>query len=193
MRLKTARAISAFSHPVVVFPLTFPIFMAKASLSREQAYLLVLIAFFACLPFLYFFYQLKKKRIGDWDTIDRKERYPIYFMGIVGGSLAIALLAFFDHPYTFLIALAFYLLVVSVTVINFFWKISLHSATITAAVLLFNSFVQTNAYLFLLIPLVGWSRFEEKKHTPGQIFGGVVLGVVVVLGILRLGGKASLL
>ncbi|MBI4100129.1 phosphatase PAP2 family protein [Candidatus Microgenomates bacterium] len=190
-RQRTAKVISAFSHPVTVFPLTFPIFISRVTLTVEQIYLLFLIVLIILTPFFYLLFQIKKGEIKDWDVTERKQRYPIYLIAVVSGTVAMVILRFFEHPHTFLVALTFYLLVLSVTAINFFWKISAHTTTITAAVLLFYFLVQPMPYLFLLVPLVCWSRYEEKKHTWGQIFSGVGLAILVVFGVLSLvGGKA---
>jgi len=65
-----------------------------------------------------------------------------------------------------------------VLIINFYWKISNHSLVLTA-VILFTSQLFNNNYLWLLLilPIVGWSRWVQKKHTWGQLIGGVGLAV----------------
>lgn len=186
MRLKTAKAISTFSHPVVVFPASLPFFLFQAHLSKEKLLFLLLILFILAIPIFYFFYALKKKKISDWEMTQRQERYPLYLLSLFCGGLALVLLKISGSEILFNVALIFYLLGIFITLINFSWKISVHTAGITAGALVFNLLLNQSPYLYLLIPLVAWSRYEEKKHTPAQIFAGVVLGALVVFGILSL-------
>lgn len=186
MRSRAAKAISTFSHPVIVFPTSLPFFLSQADLAKEKFFFLLLILFILAIPIFYFFYALKKKKISDWEMTQRRERYPLYLLSLFCGGLALGFLKISGSQILFNVALIFYLLGIFITLINFFWKISVHTAGITAGALVFNLLLSQSPYLYLLIPLVAWSRHEEKKHTPGQILAGVALGALVVFGVLGL-------
>lgn len=189
MRLKTAKTISAFSHPAVVFPVSVPFFLSQAELSGGKILFLLPILLILSLPIFYYFYALKKKKISDWEITERRERYSIYLLSLICGGVALWLLQISGSQYLLNAALIFYLLAVFVTLINFFWKICIHAAGITAGALTLNLFFGQTAFLYLLIPLVIWSRWEEKKHTPIQIFAGATLGFLVAFGVLNLRGS----
>ena len=184
MILQAARVVSTLSHPVVVFPASVPFFLAQAQLTREQIFMLGIILFILFLPIAYFFYAFKRKKISDWDVTKKEERRPIYLLSLLCGGVALFLLQFFESPTLVSLALTFYLLGILVTIINFFWKISAHAAGVTAGALVFNLLLGQSPYLYFLIPLVAWSRYREKEHTPAQIFAGVLLGATVVLAVL---------
>jgi len=186
MRLKTAKVISAFSHPVVVFPVSLPFFISQAELTKEKLVWFLPILFLLAIPIFYFFYGLKKRKISDWEMTQRRQRYPLYLLSLVCGGLALVFLKVSGSQTLFIVALIFYLLGIFVTLINFFWKISVHTAGITAGALAFNLLLSQSALLYLLIPLVAWSRREERKHTLAQILGGISLGAVVAFGVLSL-------
>lgn len=191
--LRLARLISALSHPVVVLPASLPLFMLKANLTLQKFILFLPALLILAIPIFYFLYALKKKKFSDWELTERHERYPLYFLSLFCGGIALWLLSIVGSRDLFTLALIFYLLGVLVTIVNFFWKISAHSAGITTGALVFNLLLGQTPLLYLLIPIVAWSRREEQKHTLAQILGGIILGAVVVLGILRLSGKASFL
>lgn len=186
MRLKLAKLVSAFSHPVVLFPVSVPFFMSRADLSSGKFLHFLPILLILAIPIIYFFYALKKKKISDWELTKRQERYPLYILSLVCGALGLFFLQIYGSQALFTLALIFYLLGIFITLINFFWKISTHTAGITAGALAFNLlFNQTiYHYLYLLIPLVIWSRYEEKKHTLSQLLAGVLLGAGVVLAMV---------
>ena len=73
-----------------------------------------------------------------------------------------------------------------VYVIRSKWKISGHLYTFTAATTLMSMVSGWFAALYLLIPLISWSRLKLNAHTFGQIVAGALLGfgVPVVIAIL---------
>ena len=81
------------------------------------------------------------------------------------------------------------LLVVSVLLINFFWKISAHMVGIggLCGMMLAVSYrLQINLHivlllLFLIAGLVAFSRLKLSAHNPAQVYIGFLLGVSVQL------------
>jgi len=66
------------------------------------------------------------------------------------------------------------------------WKISGHLYTFTAATTLMAMVSGWFAALYLLVPLISWSRLKLNAHTFGQIVAGTLLGfgVPVVLALV---------
>jgi membrane-associated phospholipid phosphatase len=73
--------------------------------------------------------------------------------------------------------------------INFWWKISLHVAFITALVItLFILYESVSADSIVLIPLVAWSRIELGHHSLMQMIAGALLGTLILLVVFYIFG-----
>jgi membrane-associated phospholipid phosphatase len=73
--------------------------------------------------------------------------------------------------------------------INLSWKISLHTAFITASVIiLIIVYGAIVALAALLVPLVGWARIEIKLHSPAQVATGALLAACIVTVVFWLFG-----
>jgi membrane-associated phospholipid phosphatase len=73
-------------------------------------------------------------------------------------------------------------LVSVLSVVTLFWKISFHSATISAAVTATLMITGASSWpVALLVPLVGWSRVRLRRHTLRQVIYGAVSGAVIAL------------
>jgi membrane-associated phospholipid phosphatase len=65
------------------------------------------------------------------------------------------------------------------------WKISFHTGIMAACVTALTLLVNANlAWLFLLTPLVAWSRVYRKRHTLFQTLAGVLLAAIVTRLVL---------
>ena len=73
--------------------------------------------------------------------------------------------------------------------INFTWKISLHTAfaagSVTVLILLYGT---TGAFSAVLVPPIAWSRIELKYHSLGQTVAGAVLSALIVIVVFHLFG-----
>ena len=80
-------------------------------------------------------------------------------------------------------------LTIVILVITKFWKISLHAALNTTGALIVNFLFNWNLpVLYLVVPLVVWSRLMLKKHTPEQLVAGVLTsGALTLLSLAYLG------
>jgi len=69
------------------------------------------------------------------------------------------------------------------------WKISLHTAFVTASVtVLIILYGSIAAVTVLLVPLVAWSRIELKHHSPAQVAAGALLATLIVVVVFYLFG-----
>lgn len=85
-------------------------------------------------------------------------------------------------PAVEVIVLATTVLVSVLSLVTLFWKISFHSATITAAATATLMIAGTTSWpVALLVPLVGWSRVRLRRHTVRQVIYGAVIGAVIAL------------
>ena len=63
--------------------------------------------------------------------------------------------------------------------IRYRWKVSLHVSAFTTSAVILTIFNQNFVCLFLLIPLIAWSRIKLKMHTFYQTLAGFAIGLVI--------------
>lgn len=83
--------------------------------------------------------------------------------------------------YLYLTTYSFLTLGLLVFIIRLKWKISLHVSVLTASITLLSLFNNNFIVLYLLIPLVAWSRIKLKVHTFYQVLAGFLIGLFVSL------------
>ncbi len=120
----------------------------------------------------------------------RKQRTKIYLLAGVCAVVGYAILYYLGAPReliaTFMAGLS---AVIVFMCVNFFWKISLHTALIAASVtVLIILYGSVAAVSVALIPLIGWSRIELKEHSLAQVTAGALLAAVIVVVVFYLFG-----
>jgi membrane-associated phospholipid phosphatase len=71
--------------------------------------------------------------------------------------------------------------------INFWWKISLHTAFAAASVTVLTIvYGLSGALAVMLVPPVAWARIELEHHSPAQAAAGALLATVIVLAVFYL-------
>jgi len=160
--------------------------------SDEQKYFLYSLTFILTflLPLINALLLLKMKQISSLAMETRQERKIPYLASAIFYFTESYFLMNADVP-VLVKALMFgaTLLVVSVLLINFFWKISAHMVGIggLCGMMLAVSYrLQINLHivlllLFLIAGLVAFSRLKLSAHNPAQVYIGFLLGVSVQL------------
>jgi len=121
----------------------------------------------------------KTKQVSNYDLSKRQERVRallILFPFLIADIIGIAI--FFPKLLTFFILIFF--LLFGFFLITLKWKISGHiiCATFTIGLLLLWYGMRLWPIL-LFLPLIAWARLELKRHTMGEVIGGVVYAVVI--------------
>ena len=137
------------------------------------------------LPVLLFtIYLVRRKRLDSILASARRQRIKVYALSVVLAGINCMVLIYLRAP---LLLLALTITGFSASVIfmgiNLWWKISLHTAFITAAItVLIILYGLMAAPAIVLIPLVGWARLELEHHTMAQVitgaFGAALISVV---------------
>ncbi len=146
---------------------------------------LLSILFGMIIPFIYVFFLYRKNKIYDIHIPDRNNRVkPLIFLLIcnIAGFIVLYLL---EAP--FFLKTIFVLSIIStiiLTVITFYWKISLHTSWITFTVITFNVLFGPWMLLLLpLIPIIGWARIRGRRHTaPQVVLGAGISSIICFLG-----------
>jgi membrane-associated phospholipid phosphatase len=120
------------------------------------------------------------------DLISRYANEPDKFnirslrLSIVALIIALMLMRSVGVPQAFVFGIIS-LLIMSplVYVVRTKWKISGHIYTFTAVTTIMSMVSGWFTLLYLLIPLISWSRLKLRVHTAGQIIAGALIGFAV--------------
>ena len=141
-------------------------------------------------PIVVVLFLLYTKRIEELHMSNTRERMVPYVSAVFFAVVAYLVLRFMGGPAGLICLAIFNIIELSMlTVITTVWLISLHSAGITATVLI-TGLVFGWVWAILLFPLlilVCWARLFLKRHTSAQIFAGVALGAAAVLVLVPFG------
>lgn len=176
-----AKVISIILGPLWI-PIILLILLFRTGLSYEQQLILIPILFIfqLLLPLLYMEILIHNKKISDWDVRKREQRFLVLPIFTTLTVLIMLLVYFYGSPRLFEIYVSLASLIFLGTLITLFWKISMHLMLNTAAIILANLLFDWRfSFLFLLLPLIGWSRYYLNHHTIPQIVMGTVLTIIV--------------
>lgn len=181
-----ARATSAIFDPIIISTLTLflIIYQTEKDIVSVFKWFVFIIIVGVLPPLIFLAYEKKRGRVTDWFLYNRKERVPIYVATLISLSTTLLLIWRLEGPpnllflslvsflNTFFLALATYL----------GHKPSVHASATTYFVLILVLLFNPQLWpIILLIPLVAWSRWHLKKHTPSQILAGIFITLVVVV------------
>ncbi len=123
-----------------------------------------------------------KKFKTNWDVSDRKKRVPLLLLLIGFYSVLIFSLSFTGNPMLVSMSVLFLVWLIGFFFITLKLKISGHVAVGTFVV---GNVVQwfglSYTPLFVLIPVVGWSRLALKRHTLVEVIGGTLYSIGILL------------
>jgi membrane-associated phospholipid phosphatase len=179
------RLISRIFHPILMNVVAFLIvgYFALETPSAGLWWAGVCMLLQVLPPTIFFTIRARQGAYVDEDVSVRQQRNELYLFGLVTVLIGLALLILLGAPQAFLALLVCGLaLGVLGGVINLFWKISIHAASIasTATVaLLFSR--SLGVALWLCALAVAWARVRTRNHTPLQVLAGFTLAVLIVL------------
>jgi hypothetical protein len=120
----------------------------------------------------------------------RRQRYLMYGIAVGLGVIGFAVLWLGGGPR--LLRATFVAGVVALCVfmaVNFYWKISLHTAFITGTATVLTLVIGGYGSLtLLLLPVVGWARWTLGQHTLAQVSLGAIGAAGIVLAVFAAWG-----
>lgn len=182
MTRNVAFVITRAFDPIISTTIYLSLIIIRSDLSIQQMLLLSPIVFLLALllPGIYFSILLREGKITDWDTTERTERFPLFIFTISCWTVVLFFIMAFGTPLFLHSFLTFYILGLFLAGITFFWKISVHAALLTLAVVYLVSIEPQKLWWTLIfIPITLWSRYFLKKHSPAQLFAGSLLAIIV--------------
>ena len=141
--------------------------------------------------FLLLIYLVRHHSVDGILSNTRGQRTKIYVLALVLSLVSCTVLCILKAPLILLsLNIAGLSGIISFMFINLRWKISLHTAFITAlATVLYILYGLISVITVVLIPLVAWSRIELKQHTIVQVITGALLGNIILVVVFYFMGQ----
>ena len=140
--------------------------------------------------FIVVVYLVLRKKLDGVFIKSRRQRNGIYILAIGCAVIGFVVLVLLGAPEMLLATFVSGLVAVFLfMVINLFWKISLHTAFITAsATVLIIVYGSAAVWTVVLVPLVAWARVALGLHTRAQVVAGALLALSIVTIVFYLFG-----
>ena len=183
---KIAYAISIMGQPFFIpVPFFALLCMIIPDINEYMKILLISVFFVATLPTITTYYFSLKQGWKDGDIPDRRKRPIPMIIGILSYTAGTLVLYLVDAPTIITLIMGLYAVVTTVMlIITFYWKISIHAVGVMGpTIALSYTFWPWGLLFIFVLPPIVWSRYVLKKHTPAQLAGGIIVGVVIT-GIL---------
>lgn len=202
MEEKFARFISYIMHPLLM-----PTYALLLLYTQNTYYILVLpenlkwalaaliFGNTAVLPTVIIWFMLKRGLITSLQMPDRKERTFPFTITAISYFATYFMLRNMGLPRIFLLfVLGGAVLVVVVSFINLFWKISIHMAGTGGlagafAGLMYTQYINAPLLIILLIflgGLTGFARLKLNTHNQAQVYAGYVVGALTMSAVFLL-------
>jgi hypothetical protein len=163
--------------------MAFPIaFHSAESQERAIIWALTYSVLVCILPALYIGYMVWRGHITDIHVRVREQRIRPFLVSLVCTAIAWTVLRWMGAPSLLPLFTLFSLIQLSVMLlITLTWQISMHSMSITGAVVVAGALYGPGTALLLspLIPVVGAARIKLHRHTLAQVIAGGVLGALL--------------
>lgn len=178
--IKFSKLISNFFNPLNSLIIYFIIYSAKNSTLRESALQFLPILAFTIIPISGFiFWKVKKKDYTDLDVSNRQQRKSLYFF-IAGCILVYLAFIYLRYQEIDWVLFLLFVLLVTMQVSNYFIKSSMHTAlNIFVAALLFAIEPIFGGIWLGISVLVGISRIILKRHTLAEVLSGSMIAGVI--------------
>ncbi len=192
VRKRIADLISNILNPFLVSLIIIVLlsFESASGISDALKWSLILAAISILPVFSAVVYLLRKGRLNGIFTAVRRQRTAIYVLSGVCAAVGYVILLISKAPMMLRAAFATGLSgVVAFTVINLWWKISLHTALVTALVtvmVILYGWIATAGLVLVL--LIAWARLALKQHSLAQAVAGAVLAALITVAAFYLFG-----
>jgi hypothetical protein len=192
MKQQLAHYTSAILNPILISlaVVVFLSFQSTSSASDGLKWSLLLVGVTVLPVSLVILYLVHKDKLEDIFIKARQQRNKIYLLATLCTVACCVILFSLRAPLllsaTMVAALSAMLVFM---LINFIWKISLHTAfaagSVTVLILLYGT---TGAFSAVLVPPIAWSRIELKYHSLAQTVAGALISALIVTVVFHLFG-----
>lgn len=185
-----ASFVALVTHPVIIGTMSLlTVVLTTMGNPMERLFYLLLLMLLTFAPAaLYLFVHFKGNIIEMLELINREARLVPYVLMIVGAIVAIVVLFMIDAPRPiFIMTLVLLANEIVLGTVNFWTKVSIHTATPTFTAITLGYLLTPTWYaLIFLLPLIGWARVYRKRHSlqqvlSGPVFAAIITGIVILL------------
>jgi membrane-associated phospholipid phosphatase len=189
--VRAARVFSDVVSPPVIFVLLgLVVALSELALLPGLLWGIVFGLLVSGLPMVVVAYLLKTGRASDIHMSNPDERHIPYLIGLLGAVAALLVVLLFNGPPLLqCLALCAVIGLAVLGMINRYWLISNHTASITMAAV-FAGFAFGVIYgiaLAVFVVLLFAARLYLKRHTVAQLIAGVFVGAASVLVVAAFG------
>ena len=189
--IRAARLYSdIFSPPSVYAMFSFVLALTQLPLLTGFIHAVVFSSLTSLLPIIYILIRMKQGQLHDIHLSQPGQRTIPYLLSAFGSLVAYIILRGFGSAPLFLdFILTVVIGLLSLALINTWWMISAHTASITAIVAFtwFAFSPQTALFISPLIVTTILARHYLRRHTLLELVSGFLLGVSIIFGAAGLG------
>jgi membrane-associated phospholipid phosphatase len=187
MRERLARLISNTLNPFVVSAVIIILlaFSETSGILEALKWASISLAVSVLPTLIIVIYLVRSKRMEGFFNTTREQRNVVYLFASGLGDIGCGLLWQLNAPE--MLAVTFTAGLISIVLfmgINYYWKVSLHTAfivaSLTIAIIVYGA---EAAWAVIFLPSVAWARIELKQHSIAQVVVGSLLVALVVAGI----------
>lgn len=192
MRKRLAKLTSNILNPFLV-SLVIVVLLAAESTSRvfdALKWSLISLAFSMLPVFVVIVYLVHNEKLEGTSISVRRQRDKIYLLASACAIVGCVVLSYLGAP---LVLVASFVAGLSALIIfmciNLWWKISVHTAFVSAfVIILIVLYGLVGIAAAVLLPLITWSRIELEHHSPAQVAAGALLAALIVVVVFHLFG-----
>ena len=186
VRTKIARVFSDIFNGYIT--LIFPTLYATLISTLPSLYKIVISVFISLTPISTYLFLKLSGKVSDFDMTDRKER-PLYCV-ITTLFIGLTYLVTLEQGNSMLSVITLNTFVISsvFTVVTLFWKISGHMTFLTMSYCSLIYLIPSPLVilLFPILPLIGWTRIQLKKHNLLQVVLGTLMPILLSILVFTL-------
>lgn len=188
MRKRLAQVISNILNPFVASAAVIVLLSFKDASSTADALKWAAISLvMSVLPVLIVvIWLVRRKKMDGFFNNTRGQRHAVYLLACALGAIGCGIMWYLKAPELLAVAFTAGLAAIVVfTGINYFWKISLHTAFAAAAVTVVSLVYGAAAvWTIVFVPPVAWARLQLQQHSIAQVVTSSLLAAAIVAGIL---------
>lgn len=196
MRKRLAKLTSAVLNPFLVSFAVIILLSFKSTYTTSDAikWSLISLALSVLPVFIVVVYLIRNQKLDDIFVNHRRQRNKIYLLASAWAVIGCVVLPYLGAPTLLVATFAAGLVAIVVFMgINLLWKISLHTAFVTASItILIILYSAGGALTAVLLPPVAWARIELAHHSPAQVASGALLAAIIVILVFQLFGLISI-
>jgi membrane-associated phospholipid phosphatase len=187
MKDRLARLISNILNPFLVCVVVLLLIAFKATDTAADAVKWAAISLaLSVLPiFILIISMVRLKKLDGLFVNPRQQRNVIYILACALGALGCGMLWYFNAPRLLSVTFtAGFSAIIIFALINYFWKISVHTAFIAASVAeIIMVFGVMAVWTVILVPPVAWARIKLKQHSVAQVVTGGAVAALIAAGV----------